>query len=169
MHHLRLSVFCPDRVGLVADIAAALFDLGGDLGDASFAVMGEGAEFSAVARFPEAVEAEEVRQALAAIDGVAGGELAVVPFRLSAEHGPLGMATHRVTISGGDQPGLIARLSEAFDQYGANIVRLDAQRMPGSGYVTRFAVNIPDPRVEACKATVSNTAEELSLTAVWEG
>ena len=66
-------------------------------------------------------------------------------------------------VSGGDRPGLIARLSEVFGQFNANIVRMDAQRLPEQGlYVTRFAVSLTE-RVEACLATVANTAGELNL------
>jgi len=39
-----ISVMSRDRVGLVAAIAGCLFDLGGDLSDTTFAVLGGGAE-----------------------------------------------------------------------------------------------------------------------------
>jgi len=40
-----VSVFCPDRKGLISDIAGRLFELGGNLGDTTFAVLGEAAQF----------------------------------------------------------------------------------------------------------------------------
>ena len=43
-----VSTFCPDRVGLVSAVTGHLFGLGANLRDATFAVMGSGAEFSAV-------------------------------------------------------------------------------------------------------------------------
>jgi glycine cleavage system transcriptional repressor len=66
---------------------------------------------------------------------------------------------------------LIARLSEVFTQFKANIVRMDAQTMPdarGTRYVTRFAVNIPPASTDPCVNTVANTAEELGLACHWE-
>jgi glycine cleavage system transcriptional repressor len=78
--------------------------------------------------------------------------------------GPQGRITHRIVLSGGDRPGLIARLSEALGEYKANIVRLDAQRIPEQGlYVTRVSVALHE-RVEACLNTVANTAGELGLS-----
>ncbi len=47
-----ISILCPDRAGLVAAIAGHLFDLGVNLRDTSFAVLGQGAEFTAVCVSP---------------------------------------------------------------------------------------------------------------------
>ena len=77
-----------------------------------------------------------------------------------------GKITHRIAISGGDQLGLVARLAEVFKQYEANIVRLEARKLPdaeGGLYVTRFAVSIPAGQADLCLATVSNTAGSLGL------
>ena len=166
MPHVLLSVFCPDRTGLVAAIAGRLFDLGANLGDTSFAVLGTAAEFTAICRIPSHLAAEQLRDDLSAMTELAGATVSVGPFGLDAEHGPSARITHVVSVSGGDRPGLIARLSEVFTQFRANIVRMDAQSMPdasGSRYVTRFAVNIPPVSADACLNTIANTAEELGL------
>ena len=55
-----ISILCPDRIGLVAAIAGRLFDLGGNLADTTFAVLGGGAEFTAVCEFPEGVTPETI-------------------------------------------------------------------------------------------------------------
>ncbi len=80
--------------------------------------------------------------------------------------GPTGRITHRVEIEGGDQLGLIARLADIFAQSGANIVRLDAQKLPeseGGRYVTRFLVWLPPARADYCLAAVANTAGSMGL------
>ena len=162
-----VSTFCPDRVGLIAGITGHLFDQGINLRDATFAVMGSGAEFSAVCELPTGMDVEELRASLAATPELDGAQIKVTRFEFDPNPGPLGLITHRVEVSGGDQPGLIARLSEVFGQFGANIVRLDAQTLPdhaGGRYSIRFAVSIPAERTEACLATVANTAESLGLT-----
>ncbi|MGC2853895.1 glycine cleavage system protein R [Novispirillum sp. DQ9] len=167
-----VSLSCPDRTGLVAAVAGALFDLGANFGDATFAVLGEAAEFNALCEIPDDVTVEEVHAALAALPEAAGGSLSVTPFALAAVHGPSGRITHRITVSGGDRPGLIARLAEVFGQYGANIVRLNAERVPegaATRYVVRIAISLSDAgAAEACLATVSNTAGELGLSCAWE-
>lgn len=163
-----ISVFCPDRPGLVAAITGHLFDVGADLGDTSFAMLGTGAEFTSVCELPAGIAPEDVAQGLAAIPELAQARISVRPYEMDAAHGPAGRITHRVVVSGGDRPGLVARLSEVFGEFKANIVRMDAQRLPEQGiYVTRFAVSIGE-RADACLNTIANTAEEMNLSCAIE-
>mgnify|MGYP001605713194 CR=1 FL=1 len=163
----RITIACPDRTGRIAEVAGCLFDLGVNLGDTSFAVLGAAAEFAAVCELPAGVGLAAARDRLAALDVLRGAEIAVLPFTLDPVHGPSGHVTHHVAVSGADRPGLIARLCEAFASFEANVVQLNAERQPGpagDGYVARFAVSIPAERAAACLATVSNTAEGLQLS-----
>ena len=163
MRSLLISVFCPDRTGLVAAITGALFDIGVNLGDTSFSMLGAGAEFTSVSEVPDSLSAIEVEESLVSLPLLKGARVSVRTFDLEADHGPKGRITHRVAVTGGDRPGLVARLSEVFGEYHANIVRMDAQKYPEQGlYVTRFAVSIPE-RTDACLATIANTAGELHL------
>ncbi|ARJ65413.1 amino acid-binding protein [Magnetospirillum sp. ME-1] len=168
MATVLVSVFCSDRTGLVAAITGRLFDLGADLGDTSFAMLGSGAEFTSVCDLPASVSADEVETDLSRLPLLAGARISVRPFEMDSAHGPAGTITHRVVVSGGDRPGLVARLSEVFGEFQANIVRMDAQRLPEQGiYVTRFSVCIPT-RAEACLTTVANTAGEMNLACTVE-
>jgi len=163
----RITIACPDRTGLIAEIAGCLFELGANLGDASFAVLGAAAEFVAVAELPAGLGMRAVEERLRGLAVLKGAEIEVKPFTLSPVHGPSGQVTHRIAVSGADRPGLIARLCEVFAEFEANVVRLDSERVPGSkgdSYVARFAVSLPPARAGACLATVSNTAEGLQLT-----
>jgi predicted amino acid-binding ACT domain protein len=86
-------------------------------------------------------------------------------------NGPSGRVTHRITVSGGDRPGLIARLSEVFVEFKANIVRLNAERIVATDatqYAVIIAVSIPEENVRSCLATVANTAGGLGLNCEWE-
>jgi glycine cleavage system transcriptional repressor len=163
----RVSVLCRDRVGLVSAIADCLFQAGVNLRDTTFAVLGEGAEFTSVCELPPGLSADDLRGELALLPELAGAQLDVHPYGFDPRPGPMGRITHRVEVSGGDQLGLIARLSEIFTQNGANIVRLDAQKLPqseGGRYVTRFAVWLPPERAALCLAAVDATAGSLGLT-----
>jgi glycine cleavage system transcriptional repressor len=167
-HDVRIAISCPDRTGLLSAVAGRLFDLGADLGDASFAVLGEGAEFAAVATLPDALTADEVRSALAGLPELTGADISVAPFTLGARHGESAHVTHRVELRGTDRPGLVARLTEAFADYGANIVRMDCARVPAGAagdYVISLEVWIPAERAATCLAAVDNTAQSLGLTA----
>ena len=164
MSIVLISIFCPDRTGLVAAITGRLFDIGANLGDSSFAMLGSGAEFSSVCEIPPDLTPSEVEAELSGLPVLTGARISVQAFELEAAHGPLGRITHRIVVSGGDRPGLVARLSEVFGEFQANIVRMDAQRVPEQGvYVTRFSVSIPS-RVESCLSTIANTAGELNLS-----
>lgn len=167
---LLVSVFSPDRTGLIAAIAGTLFDLGANLGDTSFAVLGEGAEFTAVCEFQETTEPSVVEQALSALPQLESAEVRVTRFGLSPEHSPTGNASHRIRLRGGDHPGLIARLSETFIDFDGNIVRLHADRIRTRNaelYAIDMDVCLPPARAEACLAAVANTASNLQMSCEW--
>jgi glycine cleavage system transcriptional repressor len=161
-----VSILCADRVGLVAAIADHLFAEGINLRDTSFAVLGQGAEFTSVCELPAELDLARLEAGLAALPELAEAQVRVIPYGFDPQQGPMGRITHRVEVDGGDQLGLIARLAEIFSQFGANIVRLEAQKLPeadGGRYVTRFAVWLPPERAETCLAAVANTAGTLGL------
>ena len=162
-----VSVLGPDRVGLVAAIADCLFSAGVNLGDTAFATLGAGADFQAVCELPEAVTTDSIEAALRRLPELEGAQVQVVPYAFDPQPSEMARVSHRITISGGDQLGLVARLAEVFRQYDANIVRLEARKLPaaeGGKYVTRFAVWIPLERTNLCLATVANTAGSLGLS-----
>src|SRR4051795_8073237 len=109
-----VSILCLDRVGLVSAIADHLFETGVNLRDTTFAVMGQGAEFSSVCELPDGVTARGLERALRALPALDGAEVRVVRYRFDAAPGPMARITHHVEVSGGDQLGLIARLADIF-------------------------------------------------------
>ncbi|MGH7087549.1 MAG: glycine cleavage system protein R [Stellaceae bacterium] len=161
-----VSILGPDQVGLVAAIADHLFARGVNLRDTTFAALGKGAEFTSICELPEGLAAAALEDELALIPELEGAQVRVVAYAFDPIPGPMGRITHRVEVEGGDQLGLIARLAEIFSQFGANIVRLDAQKLPeaeGGRYVTRFSVWLPPARAETCLAAVANTAGSMGL------
>lgn len=166
-----VSIIGPDRVGLVSAITGRLFDLGADLGDTSFAVLGGGAEFTAICEFSGGIELESLQAELEALPENTDAEVKVSRFDLPSAHPASETITHTITVSGGDSPGLMARLCEVFQQFNANIVRLNSERVPGGThdqYVVSAAVAIPDDTAQTCLATITNTAGELGLNCSWD-
>lgn len=164
-----ISSVGPDRVGIVAVLTGHLFSLGANLRDVSFASLGARAEFSALCELPDGVTAEELQPNLAALPDLAGSRIAVLAYGFDQHSSTLpNRVTHRIVIGGGDQPGLIARLSEIISQHHANIVRLEAQNLPdhpdGPRYAIRMAVAIPPGNSDSCLNALANTAENLGLT-----
>ncbi|MDP6563959.1 MAG: ACT domain-containing protein [Alphaproteobacteria bacterium] len=163
-----ITIFCPDRPGLVAAITGNLFDQGANFGDTGFTVLGSGAEFAAVCDLPDGLDLDTVKRSLQQMPELAEAEIGVRPFAFDAEHTQV---NHEITVSGGDQPGLIARLCEVLGSFGANIVTLNAGPGPGRGmdeYVIRITAWIPERRATACLTTMANTVEALQLRCNWK-
>jgi glycine cleavage system transcriptional repressor len=161
-----VSILCGDRIGLVAAIADHMFTLGINLRDTTFAVLGKGAEFTSICELPAGLDPAALEASLETVAELDGAEIRVVAYPFDPVPGPTGKITHRVEVEGGDQLGLIARLADIFAQSGANIVRLDAQKLPeseGGRYVTRFLVWLPPARAAYCLAAVANTAGSMGL------
>ena len=171
-----VSIIGPDRVGLVSAVTGRLFDLGADLGDTSFAVLGGGAEFTAICEFPGGMELEALQDELEALAELTDAEVKVSRFKLASMHPASETITHTITVAGGDSPGLMARLCEVFQQSDANIVRLNSERIPSTEqhqtghrqYVISASVAIPVQNENTCLATVTNTAGELGLVCQWK-
>lgn len=167
--NLIISIKGADRLGLVAAVTARIFDLGGNVGDASFAVLGTACEFSCVVEMPAEVSKAEVESNLAALPELQDTELSISDFQYAPDRDESGRITHRIQVNGSDKPGLVARITEVFVAHGANLVRMNSWRKADEDiYVTRFAVSIPPARSSACLAAVSNTAGELQLVCTWK-
>jgi glycine cleavage system transcriptional repressor len=166
-----VSILCGDRPGLIAAITGRLYDLGANLGDATFAVLGGAAEMTAVVDLPGHLTQASVEKELRALPELKGAELTVAPFAYQPAHAPTAKITHRIEITGKDSPGLIARVSEVLGDFGANIVRLNSERIPGTDgakYVVRIAAWVPPEKATTCMATIANTAAQLHLTCWWD-
>jgi glycine cleavage system transcriptional repressor len=167
-HSLLISIFCPDRTGLVSSITSTLFNLGINLGDTTFAVLGGGAKLTTVCDSP--LSPEEVESHLCSIPELNGADIKVSRFDLPQIHGPTAHITHKITLQGANHPGLIAQLSEVFVAFDTNIVRLDAEKIPGNEgeqYLINFSVSIPQSRVDPCLASICNTASSLQMQCHW--
>ena len=165
MSHIALvSIFCPDRTGLVSAIAGRMFDLGVNLGDTTFAILGSGAKFTTISELPADLHKDALTAELASVPELSDAEISVTEFGLDPIQDPTGKITHHITVRGGDQPGLIARLCDLFIEYNANIVRLSSEKTPDGTYILRISVFIPTGSADACLATVANTAEGLQLS-----
>ncbi len=167
---LLIQIFARDESGLVAAISGCLFDLGLNLGDTTFAVLGTGAEFSVVVEEPVPASKAEIEARLRELDELTDAEIHVEEFDIEPVHGPSAKITHRIILRGADQPGLVARLSEVFGDYGANIVRMNAEREVERGrssYVIRFAAWVPEDRAEAFIAALTNTASQMRMFSQW--
>lgn len=162
-----ISIIGHDKVGVVSEVSGYLFDIGANLADGSYAVLGEGFEFSCIASFNEQADLTEVQNGLHTLEILEGARITVAPLSFGAARGLSAEISHVVEITGGDRPGLIARMSEVLVDYDANIVRMSSKRVIDdegkAHYRTRFAMNADQERFEALSAALVNTAGSLRL------
>ena len=166
-----ISILCEDRAGLIADVTGRLYDLGINLGDTTFAVLGGGAKLTVVAKLPSDISIADVEDELRSIPVLKGAEMSVAPFTYRETHGQTAQVTHRIEITGDDSPGLIARVSEALRPMGANIVELNSESVPGASgarFLLRMAIWVPQGKEAVCMATIANTAGQMNLSCRWQ-
>ena len=165
-----LSVFSKDRVGLISLLTGHLFDKGINLGDTSFAILGKGGEFTSIIEVPSDVSEAGLVEELASLDGMSDAEIDM-RFVFEEAETPPTQITHHIRCEGQDQPGLLARLTEVFIDFDANIVRLKSDQVAQNGetrFITLFSVYIPAERVESCLAALGNTAIPLGQMLTFE-
>lgn len=161
----RITISCDDRVGLVSDITGRLFDIGTNLGPTSFALNGATAQFETTCELPDDCPISECEAGLREL-ALENADITVEAIAAAPQLTTAPGATHLIECSGVDQPGLIARLSEIFIEYKANIVKLAASASDEKDariYTLRFAVAIPPERAANCLATLANTAGSMRL------
>jgi len=162
-----ISIVGPDQVGLIAEVAGRLFDLGINLADTSFCILGQGFEFSCVAEAMDGISARDIEAELASLTSLKGADVKVSTYRFSSEAEDNAEITHIIEVDGGDQPGLIARLAEVFIDYQANVVRMNSVRRYDENnqgrYITTYAISVDENRAAACLSAINNTAGQLKL------
>ncbi len=154
-----------DRVGLVAEIAGRLYDIGGDLDETDFAALAGRARWSGICHLPADLDPPAIIEALASVEGVE--PRSVVALDLDADAGmtrAASAATWRLTAEGPDAPGVVARLCETLIDYGGNILRLTSRRIAGLPirYRVDFVADLQLERVEPCLNALANTAAQLN-------
>jgi glycine cleavage system transcriptional repressor len=167
-----ISVYSKDRIGLISEVTGQLFSMGINLGDSSFAILGSGGGFTSIIEIPEDLSSPVLVAQLKTLPELKDADIEVKSFNLP-KNDPSSFTeiTHYIKCEGVDQPGLLARLSEVFLDFDANIVRLKSdhlERHSADYYVTRFSVHIPPERSENCLASLTNTAEGLGQKLVSE-
>ncbi|MBA3582863.1 MAG: amino acid-binding protein [Gammaproteobacteria bacterium] len=170
MQRLRLNIVCPDKPGLIAAITGALFELDVNFSDTHFALLETHGEFSAICEAPDSLDAQNMHDLLVALAPLANAKIDIMPFR-AAKTAVDSNITHWFYLEGADQPGLVARLTEVFGDYEANILQMDTRRLHANGgehsqdalYWIEVGVQIDAARSDACVATVENTAALLNM------
>ena len=159
-----LTVFSPDRVGLISEVTGLLFDQGINLGDTTFSILGKGGGFTSILEVPEHLDEFDLSKELRTLNSLVDADIDVKRFSLPDQQTPPRATTHQIRCEGPDQPGLLARLSEVITEFNGNIVQLKSEQVElesGINFLIELNAHIPLERAENCLAALGNTAQGL--------
>ncbi len=159
---------CP---GLVSQFLAHMKNLGGNIDNITFASLGRKAEMTFIYKDSDNLDCDQLHADLSSLPVVLNGDVTIQPYVLDTERGPSHRITHRIVLTGYDEPGLMSNIIETLDKYGAIIVRMNAESINGSTgnqCIARFAVSMRDERAPDCLSAVVKKAGEMKLTFRYE-
>lgn len=120
-----------DRPGIVAAVADALVEVGGNVEDSAMTILG--GQFAIVLLVATAASRDELTSALAARTEDFGLTIHVsqVAARSAEERSPA--PTHVLSVYGSDKPGILAGVTRALADLGINVTDLETQLLNPSG------------------------------------
>ncbi len=159
MHELAVTAVGVDRPGIVAAVTEALHERGGNLEDSAMTILG--GHFAIVLLVRTAEEPETLRDALVTATATFG--LTISVSRADADRRAV-QATHLLSVYGVDRPGIVAGVTRALADAGANVVDLETQVL-GEGTEPVYAMVI-ELEVEDATAVAENVAASCEALGV---
>lgn len=169
MNYYLVSVFSADQTGLIAAVTGALFEMDINLADTHYTILGEGGQFVAICETTQNSPAHEISEALKASPVLSAATIEVLPFGLSIEQSEQAQITHQIRMTGADDPGLVARVTEVIQDFEANVVQMNTRLSVQDGrrdYILALSLFVPESRQAACLAALQNIASSLGLSFV---
>lgn len=159
MHELAVTAIGADRPGIVAAVARVLHQRGGNLEDSAMTILG--GHFAIVLLVATDDDPDELRDALASATGPLGLTISVSRAEaLRRETEP----THLLSVYGADKPGIVAGVTGALADAGANVIDLETQVIgadaePVYAMLLELATDAP----EAVASTVAEVCATLGV------
>ena len=158
MHELAITAVGEDRPGIVAAVAEVLHDRGGNVEDSAMTILG--GHFAIVLLVASPDEPDELREALAGVSGDLG--LTVSVSRAESRRGQP-EATHLLSVYGADRPGILAGVTRALADEGANITDLET-RVLGADEEPVYAMVVEIVVSEGGSGTLAAAIDEACAT-----
>ena len=156
-----ISVLARDRVGIIADVSAALYALDANLEALSQTVVWDWFTMIVCAAFPPEVTAEAIQEA---VEAAGGFRAIVVPSEEREGAPPAEGEPFVVTAIGSDKPGIVKRLTQCFAACGVNIEDV-WNEVRDEQFIVIFHVTVPrtvDPK--ELRHELAEAANELGMT-----
>lgn len=122
MSELAVTAFGADRPGIVAAVAAVLRDRGGNVEDSAMTILG--GHFAIMLLVESEDDPGALRAALEAATAEMDLTISVSP---TGEGHDSAAPTHVLSVYGGDKPGILAGVTAALAEVGANVTDLETR------------------------------------------
>lgn len=155
-----------DRVGIVAELAAALYDLGCNLLDSSMTLLrGEFAVILMI-QMPEKQSIQSLQAKLAEIADKMG--LTIHIRELSedeVEEKETAGNPHMISVYGADKPGIVAGITKIVADLGINITDVETKSADDGGiFVMMLEVTVPERlTTQAVESALAEAAKKLTV------
>ncbi|MEX2504181.1 MAG: ACT domain-containing protein [Egicoccus sp.] len=158
MAELAVTAVGADRPGIVAAVAKVLHDRGGNVEDSAMTILG--GHFAIVLIVATDDEPDALRAALDEATGPLG--LAISVSRAEGERRPH-EPTHLLSVYGADRPGIVAGVTAALAELGANITDLETQVIGHDEPVYAMVIEVVADDEAALDAQLTTVCEELGV------
>lgn len=122
MHDLAVTAIGTDRPGIVAAVTRVLHDRGGNLEDSAMTILG--GHFAIVLLVATEDDPDELHGALTAATADLGLTISVSRADATRQETE---PTHLLSVYGADRPGIVAGVTGALAEVGANVIDLETQ------------------------------------------
>jgi glycine cleavage system transcriptional repressor len=155
-----ITVVGNDRPGIIAGVTKVLFEAGCNLEDATSTILRGHFSMMLIVRMPSATTTEELQAGLREAAAELGVAVTVgVVEELPGEVAP---ATHMVSVYGGDQPGIVFKVTQRLAAAGVNVTALSS-RVIGSDEQPVYALMLEVAASGDVEAEVQSLKEELDM------
>ena len=161
MQEVAVTAIGSDRPGIVAAVAEVLRDRGGNVEDSAMTILG--GHFAIVMLVATDDEPDDLRQALD--EATAGFGLTIHVSRAGNEPVP-SEPTHLLSVYGSDKPGILAGVTRALADAGANVTDLETRLLSAEDdpiYAMVIEAFVDGDREDDLVSAVSAACAELGV------
>ncbi|MFA9443826.1 glycine cleavage system protein R [Egicoccus sp. AB-alg6-2] len=158
MSELAVTAVGADRPGIVAAVAEVLHQRGGNVEDSAMTILG--GHFAIVLIVAGDDDADELRHALEEATSPLG--LAISVSRADGRRRPQ-EPTHLLSVYGADRPGIVAGVTRAIADLGANITDLETQVIGHDEPVYAMVIEVVADDEDALEQRLSAVCGELGV------
>lgn len=165
---LVISVMSKDRHGIIADITAVIYDLGGDLADLNQSVLGGYFTMLLIAEFDESTRLEDLSSAFSLVQSETKIEVIIreMDITLEVERNRTQRDIYLVTAQAVNRTGLVKTMGNLFYSNNINVMDLVTTREKNK-YTMIFQVDLKNvPSLEGFRHDLNKLADQEGMTVV---